>query len=97
MSGLPESVMERTREVFGDDATPEQSVVRMLKEVREEGDAAVRRYANLLDAVDLQEFQVDPKEMKSRTDKLDPALQSPYTDIQLPSRMKFLKERTDPK
>ena len=76
MSGLPESVMERTRELFGDDVTPEQSVVRMLKEVREEGDAAVRRYANLLDAVDLQEFQVDPKEMKQALDGISKELRA---------------------
>ncbi|PKB63820.1 MAG: histidinol dehydrogenase [SAR202 cluster bacterium Io17-Chloro-G2] len=64
MSALPESVAARTRELFGEDVTPEQSVVRMLKEVREEGDVAVRRYAKLLDGADLNDFLVEPKEMR---------------------------------
>ena len=34
MSSLPESVAARTRELFGEDVTPEQSVVLMLKHVR---------------------------------------------------------------
>ena len=58
LTNLPESVLERTRQAFGADVTPEQSVVRMLEDVRREGDAAVRRYANLLDGLDLADFLV---------------------------------------
>ena len=68
MSALPESVAARTRELFGEDVTPEQSVVRMLKDVRSEGDDAVRRYAKLLDGADLNDFLVDPKEMRQALD-----------------------------
>ena len=76
MSDLPESVLERTRELFGDDVSPEQSVVRMLREVREEGDAAVRRYAKLLDSVDVEELQVEPKEMKQSLDGISKELRA---------------------
>ena len=63
LAALPESVLARTRQVFGEDVTPEQSVVRMLREVREEGDAAVRRYARALDGVDLETIRVDPAQI----------------------------------
>ena len=64
LSELPESVAARTRQVFGDDVTPEQSVVRMLQDVRSEGDVAVRRYIKLLDGVDLEEFKVSPQQVE---------------------------------
>jgi histidinol dehydrogenase len=57
-------VAARTRQVFGDDVTPEQSVVRMLQDVRSEGDVAVRRYIKLLDGVDLEEFKVSPQQVE---------------------------------
>ena len=68
MSSFPESVTARTREIFGEDVTPEQSVVLMLKDVRHEGDAAVRRYAKLLDGADLNDLMVEPKEMRQALD-----------------------------
>ena len=68
MSSLPESVTARTREIFGEDVTPEQSVVLMLKDVRHEGDAAVRRYAKLLAGADLNDLMVEPKEMRQALD-----------------------------
>ena len=63
LDSLPESVLERTRQAFGDDVTPEQSVVNMLRDVRREGDAAIRRYARLLDGADLPEFRIDDAEL----------------------------------
>ena len=64
LSDLPEPVIARTRQAFGDNITPEQSVVRMLRDVRAEGDAAVRRYIELLDGVELEEFKVSAQEME---------------------------------
>jgi histidinol dehydrogenase len=63
LSALPEAVVERTRQVFGEGVTPEQSVVRMLEDVRREGDSAVLRYAALLDHAELTDFQVDQEEV----------------------------------
>ena len=63
LSSLPEAVVQKTRQVFGDDVSPEQSVVRILQDVRQEGDAAVRRYARLLDGVELEEFRVRQEEL----------------------------------
>ena len=74
MSALPDAVVARTREAFGPDVTPEQSVVNMLRDVRVDGDAAVRRYAKLLDGVDLDDFRVAPGEMKRARDSVSKAL-----------------------
>ena len=63
LSALPESVLARTHQVFGEDVTPEESVVRMLQDVRNEGDAAVRRYARALDGVELETIRVDPAQV----------------------------------
>ena len=65
LSSLPEEALRRTRELFGPDATPESSVLQMLRDVRAEGDAAVRRYANLLDGAELDELQVPASELEA--------------------------------
>jgi len=63
LDSLPESVLARTQEAFGEGVTPLQSVHQMLDDVRQEGDAAVRRYAKLLDGTDLEEFRVTEEQM----------------------------------
>ena len=65
IDSLPAEVVERTHRAFGDEVTPRQSVVQMLHDVRAEGDPAVRRYANLLDGVDLEDFRVSEAEMEA--------------------------------
>ena len=74
LSQLPESVAARTRQLFGAEMTPEQSVVRMLQDVRSEGDAAVRRYVKLLDGVDLEEFKVSPSQIEQACASISPEL-----------------------
>jgi len=63
LDSLPESVLARTQEAFGEGVTPLQSVHQMLDDVRQEGDAAVRRYAKLLDGSDLEDFRVTEEQM----------------------------------
>ena len=74
LDSLPESVLERTRQVFGADVTPEQSVVKMLRDVRREGDSAIRRYARLLDGADLAEFRVADAELDEARAAISPEL-----------------------
>ena len=46
LSSLPDSVVARTHQAFGEGVSPAESVAaRMLADVKREGDAAVRRYA----------------------------------------------------
>ena len=63
LSSLPDPVLQRTRDLFGADATPESSVLQMLREVRAGGDDAVRRYASLLDDADLDSLQVPESDL----------------------------------
>ena len=65
LSSLPEAALQRTRELFGPEATPESSVLQMLRDVRSEGDAAVRRYAKSLDGADVEELQVPASELET--------------------------------
>jgi len=62
-SGLPESALAQTRRIFGEGVTPEESVIRILRDVRASGDAAVRHYAKMLDDIDLQDLLVSPQQM----------------------------------
>lgn len=68
LSTLPETALQRTRDWFGPDATPESSIRQMLREVRDAGDAAVRRYAKLLDDADLDELRVPQQELDAAWD-----------------------------
>ncbi|PKB71049.1 MAG: histidinol dehydrogenase [SAR202 cluster bacterium Io17-Chloro-G6] len=63
LDSLPESVLARTEEAFGKGVTAEQSILQMLADVRREGDAAVLRYAKLLDDSDLENFRVTEEQM----------------------------------
>ncbi len=76
LDSLPESVRQRTREVFGDDVTPEQSVVTMLGDVRREGDTAIRRYVRLLDGAELDKFRVSEDELAEARSRISPELES---------------------
>lgn len=74
LNALPESVIERTRHAFGEGVTPEQSVVRIIDDVRREGDTAVSRYAKLLDGAELTEFRIEPKELAEARSKVSAEL-----------------------
>ena len=79
LSSLPDAALRRTRELFGPEATPESSVLQMLRDVRAEGDTAVRRYASLLDGADIEDLQVPASELeeawRSTPDDLKHALE----------------------
>ena len=74
LSSLPESVLERTRRSFGDSVSPAESVVRMLADVKREGDAAVRRYAKLLDGADLEDFRIPDSELEAASEQVSKEL-----------------------
>ncbi len=75
LTSLPEAVLQRTRDAFGKHATPESAVLQMLRDVRAEGDAAVRRYAKLLDDTDLDDLDVPRAELEAAWDATPADLQ----------------------
>jgi histidinol dehydrogenase len=76
MDSLPESAVERTHQLFGEGVTPAQSVVRILEDVRHNGDSAVRYYARLLDGVELGELRVDEEQFKKARVQVPTALRN---------------------
>ena len=67
-SALPAAALQRTRDLFGPEATPESSIRQMLQAVRDEGDAAVRRYARLLDGAEPDDLRVSAAELDAAWD-----------------------------
>jgi len=57
----------RTKAIFGEPLTPEQSVDRILADIKSQGDAGLLRYIQLIDGVDLkpQELLAGPEEMEA--------------------------------
>lgn len=64
----------RTIEIFGEDLSPEQSVRRILDDVRRDGDDAVRKYTRLLDGTNDITLEVDRAEIESAPSQVDGSL-----------------------
>jgi histidinol dehydrogenase len=58
LDSVPPQVQERTNEVYGEPLSPLRFVERVLSEVRERGDEALRDLTRKLDGVDLGAFEV---------------------------------------
>lgn len=61
---FPVKVMERTAQLFGTGVTPQQAVAKILASVQTEGDAALRRWCELLDSTTPQEFRIPVDEIE---------------------------------
>jgi len=55
---------EGIRRIFGEDLTPDQVVARILGDVREQGDAALRHYMKVIDGVDLESLRVSSERIE---------------------------------
>lgn len=73
---VPPQVLERLKSTFGRDITPSEAVRQIIREIRSEGDAAVRRWTKTLDAVDLSDNRIPALKIKNALEQLDPALRS---------------------
>lgn len=74
LSELPESVIQRTYQAFGNGVSPQEAVAKILADVQNEGDPAVIRYASLLDDADIQRLEVSQQEFNSARSMLSPQL-----------------------
>jgi histidinol dehydrogenase len=70
----PPAVLERTQRFFGQGVTPPQAVALILKSVREEGDAALRRWSELLDRQVPGDFCIPQEQLQAAYQALPPAL-----------------------
>jgi histidinol dehydrogenase len=69
------NIMQRTAQLFGEGFSPQQAVAQILASVQAEGDAALRRWCDLLD-------QASPKEFRVHFDRIEQAYHSLPADLQ---------------
>ncbi len=81
---LPESMRERSRAIFGEPLPPSQAVRRILSDVRQRGDAALREWTHKIDGIELDAITVDPAEFAA-------ALETIPTDLR--AALEFAAER----
>ncbi len=65
IGALPDSIIQRTHELFGPDTSPQDSIIKILSDVREQGDKAVFYYAELLDETSLTNVEVTQNDLAS--------------------------------
>ena len=61
LTQYPPRLLAGVEKIFGADVTPPQAVTQILDSVRLEGDAALRRWSQLLDHTALADFRVPPE------------------------------------
>ena len=63
LDSLPPEITGGTRDIFGEGLSPSESVLRIIHDVRDHGDDAVRRYEQLLDGVELEALEVSDQQI----------------------------------
>ncbi len=74
VADVPDVVLAGIERIFGEPLTPEAAVARLLAEVRERGDAALRDWTARIDGLTFDALEAPPSEWKAAYDALDPAL-----------------------
>ncbi len=72
----PSGVLRRTAELFGEGVTPKQAVAIILASVRQEGDAALRRWSRVLDKAELEVFEIPGEALEAAFESLPEALKA---------------------
>ncbi|MCY3781875.1 MAG: histidinol dehydrogenase [Chloroflexi bacterium] len=60
---VPEHLIERSEDIFGERILPEDAVRRIIRSVREGGDSALREWNRKIDGLDIDALQVAPEEL----------------------------------
>ena len=71
---VPQAVMNRLQQTFGEEITPAEAVRRIIRDVRSNGDAAVRQWTLKLDQADLADNKITQNQLQSALASLDPEL-----------------------
>ncbi len=70
---VSERVKQGIAQIFGEPLTAEEAVARILRDVRQRGDAALREWTHTLDGLDLEAFAVPPEVWQRALDGLPSA------------------------
>ncbi|HET9660585.1 MAG TPA: histidinol dehydrogenase [Thermomicrobiales bacterium] len=76
---LSEGARAGIQRVFGEPLTAAQVVDRIIADVRERGDEAIRHYSREIDRVELDRIEVPKSEWRAAFDSIDPELQEAMT------------------
>ena len=63
---VSDTVMQRIKDLFGYAMTPYEAVAKIIKEVRIQGDEAVRKLSYLIDGVNLDTVEVSRKQLENQ-------------------------------
>lgn len=61
---VPEKIKRGVEEIFGNGVSPYQAVGQIMASVRDDGDAALQRWSQVLDHTDLDTFLIPPEELE---------------------------------
>ncbi len=70
---VSQRVLDNIAKLFGESLTAEQAVTRILKDVRMNGDSALRKWTHTLDSIDLQPAPVSKASIQSALDSISPS------------------------
>lgn len=73
---FPAALLERTTKLFGEGVKPPQAVAQILECVRVEGDAALRRWSQILDNVNLTEIRIPNQKLEAALAEISPDLRN---------------------
>jgi histidinol dehydrogenase len=73
---VPQQVLDRLKLTFGQAITPAEAVRQIIRDIRTNGDAAVRQWTKTLDGVDLVESRIPQVKIQNALNSLDPALRT---------------------
>ena len=71
---LPMDMQETIFRTFGQELSPEEVVRRVIRDVREDGDNAVRFYNTKFDGAQAEELRVSDTEIRAAYDQVDAAV-----------------------
>ncbi len=67
---VPDGVKAGIRNIFGEDLSPDTAVTRLLADVRERGDEAIRHWTKRIDGVEIQDLVVSRTEIESAVSRI---------------------------
>lgn len=73
---IPQRLLDGIAQIFGDPLTPEQAVDRILQDIRQRGDEALRDWTHKIDGVALDELVVSERALQTAVDSIPSTLRT---------------------
>ncbi len=75
-TSIPEGMLLRLKELFGEEISPDEAVKRIVRDVRENGDFAIKQWTSKLDGSEVINPKVSQDAIQSALVSLDPTLRA---------------------